>query len=81
MYCTRNSFHLQNCFKLFIPGFPYNLLPVSCGDIGFKKSLAQVLAWKSGLKVPLLLIGPSCPTNYILLRDLVGCGSQIVNDC
>jgi hypothetical protein len=29
----------QNCLQLTIPGFPYNLLPISCGDIGFKKSL------------------------------------------
>ncbi len=28
----------QNCLKLTIPGFLYNLLPVSCGDIGFKKN-------------------------------------------
>jgi hypothetical protein len=25
----------QNCLKLTILGFPYNYLPVSCGDIGF----------------------------------------------
>jgi hypothetical protein len=35
-------------FKLTINGFPYNLLPVSCGDSGFKeKSTGQVMAWKS----------------------------------
>jgi hypothetical protein len=34
----------QNCLKLIIPGFPYKLLPVSCGDNGFsKQSLGQVL--------------------------------------
>jgi hypothetical protein len=27
----------SNCLKLTIPGFPYNLLPVSCDDIGFLK--------------------------------------------
>ncbi len=27
----------QNCLHLTIPGFPYNLLPVFCGDIGFFK--------------------------------------------
>jgi hypothetical protein len=27
----------QNCLKLSISGFPYNLLPVSCDDIGFLK--------------------------------------------
>jgi hypothetical protein len=25
----------QNCLKLTIPGFPYNCLPVFCGEIGF----------------------------------------------
>ncbi len=61
----------QNCLKLTIPGFTYNLLPVSCGDIGFKKSLGQVLAWKSGLKVHLLPLGPSCCLQTILMSDLV----------
>jgi hypothetical protein len=28
----------QNCLKLTIPGFPYKCLPVSWGDIGFKKN-------------------------------------------
>jgi hypothetical protein len=51
----------SNCFKLIIPGFPHNCLPVSCGDISFlKKILGLVLAWKSGLKVPLLPLGCSC---------------------
>jgi hypothetical protein len=50
---------------------PYNLH--SCSDIGLlKKSLGQVLAWKSGLKVPLQPLGPSCPLQTILLSDLVG---------
>jgi hypothetical protein len=39
-----------NCAKLTIPGFPYNCLPVSCGDIGFFLILGLILAWKSGLK-------------------------------
>jgi hypothetical protein len=43
-----------DCLKLTIPGFLYNLLPLSCGDNGCKKCLDQVLAWKSGHKVPLL---------------------------
>ncbi len=29
----------QNCLQLTIPGLPYNLLLVSCGDIGFIKKL------------------------------------------
>jgi hypothetical protein len=36
-----------------------------------------VLAWKSGLKVPLLPLGPSCPLQTILLSDLVGCDNSL----
>jgi hypothetical protein len=25
----------QNCLKLTIPGFPYNLFPISCGTLAF----------------------------------------------
>jgi hypothetical protein len=32
-----------------------------------------VLAWKSGLKGPLMPFGPSCPLQTIMLSDLVGC--------
>jgi hypothetical protein len=67
----------QNCLRLTIPGFPYNLLPVSCGDIGFKKILDLVLAWKSGLKVPLLPLGRFCSLQTILPSDLVGCDSPL----
>jgi hypothetical protein len=35
------------------------------------------LAWTSGLKVPLLTIGRSCPLKTILLGDLVGCDSPL----
>ncbi len=38
----------ENCA---MHGFPYNLLPVSCGDIGLEKILDLVFAWKSGHKV------------------------------
>jgi hypothetical protein len=56
-----------------VPGFPYNLHPVSCGDIGFLKQwLSSGLI--SGPKVP---IGPSCPLQTILLSDLIGCGSPL----
>ncbi len=37
----------------------------------------KFLAWKSGHKVPLLPIGPSCPPQAILLGDLVWCGSLL----
>jgi hypothetical protein len=57
----------QNCLKLTILGFPYNLFPVSCGDIGFfTKSIGQILAWKSAFSMCLYL-GPSCPPQTILL--------------
>jgi hypothetical protein len=35
------------------------------------------LAWKSGLKVPLLHLGCSCSLKTILLSDLVGCDSPL----
>jgi hypothetical protein len=47
--------------------FLYLVVPLA-----FFKSLGQVLAWKSGLKVPLLPSGPSGPLQTILLSDLVG---------
>ncbi len=57
------AFLSLNCLKLTMPGFPYNCLPICCGDIGFlKKILVLVLAWK-GLKkivltLPLTAVGP-----------------------
>jgi hypothetical protein len=55
----------QNFLKLILSGIPYNLFPVSCGDIGFlKRNLGQVLGGKSGLKVPLLPLGPCPLQNY-----------------
>ncbi len=51
--------------KLPIPGFPYNLLLATCGGIGFLKNcIGHVLAWISGLKVPLLPLGPLPFANY-----------------
>ncbi len=64
----------QNCLKLSKPGFSYNCLPVSCGDVSFwKKVLGLVLPLKSGLKLLMLPLGPSCLLQTILLSDLVGC--------
>jgi hypothetical protein len=63
--------------RALLPGFPYNCLPVSCGDIGFKKILGLVLAWKSGLKVALLPLECSCPLQTILLRGLMRCDSPL----
>jgi hypothetical protein len=48
------------------------------GDIGFKKKKqGQVLACKSGLKVPFMPLGSSCTLQAILLSDLVGCESPL----
>jgi hypothetical protein len=75
--CIQASLSL-NCLKLTIPGCPCNCLPVSCSDIDFlTKILGLVLAWKSGLKVPLLPLGRSCPMKTILLSDLVRCDSPL----
>jgi hypothetical protein len=54
---------------------------VSCGGIGFKKKLqmpSTVLAWISGLKVPLMSLGPSFPLQTVMLSDLVGYGSPLL---
>jgi hypothetical protein len=39
--------------------------------------MGQVLAWKSGYKVPLLLLGPSYPLKTLPLSHLVRSGSQL----
>ncbi len=68
----------SNCLKLTIPGFSYNCLPESCGDIGLiNKILGLILAWKSCLKVPSLPWRPSCPLETLLLSDLVWCDSPL----
>jgi hypothetical protein len=42
----------KNFLQPTIPGYPYNLLPVSSSDTGFiQKGIGQVLAWKAGLKL------------------------------
>ncbi len=62
-------------FKLY-QNFLTNLLPIYCGNIGKD----QVLAWKSGNKVPSLLFRPSWHLQYILLGDPVGSGSPLQTD-
>jgi len=75
--CVQTSLSL-NCLKLTTPGFPYNCLLVSCDDTDLKKYiLGQILAWKSGLKVPFLPRGRSWPLQTILLSYLVGCDSPL----
>jgi hypothetical protein len=60
-----------------MPGFPYNLLSVSCGDIGFKKNTMS----NTGLEIrPLgafLPLGPSCTLQTILLSDLIRCVNHV----
>jgi hypothetical protein len=45
--------------------------------MALKKIVGLVFAWKSGLKVPFLPLGSSCPLQTILLIDLVGCDSPL----
>jgi hypothetical protein len=56
-------------FKI-LPGFPYNLLPISCGDIGFKRSKINYWHGKQNHKVSLMPCGPPCPLQAVLLGDL-----------
>ncbi len=49
----------------------------TCGDIGFKKNLDLVLAWKSDIEVPFRPLPCSCPLQTILLSDPVGCNSPL----
>ncbi len=45
--------------------------------LALKKIPGLVLPCNSGLKVPLLPLGRSCPLQTILLSDLVGCDSPL----
>ncbi len=68
----------MQCTRIIIHRFPDILVLVSYGEIGFKKNcIGQALTWISGLKVPLLPLGPSCHLQTILLSDLVGCDSPL----
>ncbi len=51
----------QNCPKLIIPGFSYNLLPVSC-DIGFFNNKAKVMYWPQSIFTAFRALLPSA--NY-----------------
>jgi hypothetical protein len=62
------SFSL-NCTKA---NYTWISVQPPCGVIGLKKATDQVLAWKSGRKVPLLPWGPSCSLQPIYFAgDLV----------
>jgi hypothetical protein len=37
-FCKKRKKKCLCTFKVTIPGFPYNLVSVSCGDIGFQKT-------------------------------------------
>jgi hypothetical protein len=58
--CVQASLSLKY-LKLTIPGFPY-LIPAFYGYIGFFKSINQVLARKSGYKVPFTAFRALLPT-------------------
>ncbi len=77
--CSAQTSLTQNCPELTILGFLTTSFLFLVVSLAFKQ-IDQVLKWKSGLKVPLLPLGPSCPLQTILLSDLVGCDSphQIV---
>ncbi len=62
-------------FKLTIPGFPCNLLPLSCGDIGFKKSSRCSIGLEIRPKSAFIAIRLPLPSATILLSDLVRCNS------
>jgi hypothetical protein len=50
----------QNCLKLSISGFPYNLLPVSCEDIDFKKKIGSSIDLENRLQCAFYVFGSSC---------------------
>jgi len=62
---------LDLAISRFIYSFDYNFLFLMA-TLAFNKILGLVLAWKSGRKVSLLPLGPSCPLQIILLSDMVG---------
>jgi hypothetical protein len=67
-----------NCQKLARPGFQYNLLLVSCGDICFKNKIDQV-SFSMEIEVPWPLTDSraNCPLQAFLLGHLVGCYSPL----
>jgi hypothetical protein len=64
-----------NCLKLWI--FTQLSSSILWWHWLFTKNPRSLLAWKSGLKVPFLALGRSCPLKTILLSDLVGCDSPL----
>ncbi len=64
--CSVQTSLTQNCLKLNISGFPYNCLPVSCGDIVFKKSRSTVVLLEIRPESAFTALGPS----YQVLSDL-----------
>ncbi len=57
-HCVQTSL-TQNCLQPTTSWYPYNLLPVLVGTLALKKPRS------------LLLLGPSCPLQTILLSDLL----------
>ncbi len=64
----------QNCPKLTIPGFPYNILPVSCGDIGFLKKNPK---FSVGLEIRPCAFTAFCPSCRLKLFCWGGCNSPL----
>jgi hypothetical protein len=69
----------QNCLKLTIPGFPYNCLSVSCGDISFKKNPRSCIGLeiKPQIQIAFTSFLTLLPSANFLLSDLVGRDSPL----
>jgi hypothetical protein len=79
MQCFFQTSLTQNCLKLTIPGFPYNLFLVSCGGLAFLNNcIGQVLAWISDLKASLLTLGPSSHCKQFFCRIWSGVGCRYI---
>ncbi len=80
--CVQDSLS-QNCLKLTITVFYYDLLPVTrylVVILVLQKSIDHVISWKSGHTVTLLPLGSSCPLQafFCLIRSSVVYPLQIV---
>jgi hypothetical protein len=75
--CSVQTSVTQKYLKLIIPGFPDNLLSVSCGDTCFKKKNRSSVGLEIRPQSAYTPLGPSCPLQTILLNDLVGYDSPL----
>ena len=72
--CVEASVSL-NCLMQTIPGFPFNCLPVPCGDIDLKKNPRSSIGLE--IRPKSAFPGRFCPQQTILLSDLVECNSPL----